>query len=211
MRLAKGKKLGPLHGAADDHQGQSSISPACPRPGACRSSGIIVPASNALAVQRLHRCRRHRLRQDQRAGLPRSTGRRYNDDLRHDQQSLGPVARAGRLVGRLGGGAGGRSHRARSRQSTSAAAIRNVGALLRRLRTQADLRRHQLRRACHCPASCATSRTSPSLGPLARSADDLELALTLIAGPDRRSTRVAWRLALAAAAQQTAPRASRSP
>src|SRR5256885_10947356 len=60
------------------------------------------------------RRRRRHLRQDERAALPRRLAE-LQRDLRDDEQSVGRHARARRILGRLGGGARGRAHRAGGR------------------------------------------------------------------------------------------------
>ena len=83
--------------------------------------------------------RRRDHRQDQRAG----GARRLADDesdLWHHQQSLRYRADAGRFVGRLGRRAGGGLRGARARLGHRRLAA-HAGALLRRVRPQADLRR----------------------------------------------------------------------
>ncbi len=76
--------------------------------------------------------RRGHLRQDQRAARPDGWPERQRH-LWPDQQSLGPGAHAGRVLRRIGGGAGGRADRARARQRHRLLDPQS-GALLRRLR-----------------------------------------------------------------------------
>ena len=83
------------------------------------------------------RRRRRALRQDQRAALSRRLAK-LQRDLRHHEQPVGRRARARRILGRLRGGARGRAHRARGRERHRLVDPQ-PGALLRRLRPQADL------------------------------------------------------------------------
>ena len=61
--------------------------------------------------------------------------------LRPDPQPVGPRARAGRLLGRLGGGGRGRRSRRSSLGTDTGGSIRQPAALLRHRRAEADLRR----------------------------------------------------------------------
>ncbi len=131
--------------------------------------------------------------QDQRALRPRRLAE-LQRHLRHDQQSVGPRPLAGRLVGRI-------VRRARRRLRAAVARLRyrrlaaGAGALLRRLRPQADIEPDPAARA---PAARHTQRVSDLavVGPMARNAADLELVLDLTADPDEARAGIAYRLAL---------------
>ena len=84
------------------------------------------------------RCRRQHLRQDERAALSRGLAD-LQRGLRHDEQSVGSRARPRRLVRRCRIGARLGHDRARARQRHRRLDPQ-PGALLRRLRPQADLR-----------------------------------------------------------------------
>src|SRR5262249_22582071 len=122
----------------------------------------------------------HAFRQDQCAGRARRQPE-LQPDLRHDQQSVGRHTYAWRLLRRIGGRAGRWAdlHRCPGRPRV---VDPQPGALLRHFRSQAD------------PWSCDLSRYGFArmltnfdiavLGPLTRSATDLDLALDIMAGPD---------------------------
>ncbi len=92
------------------------------------------------------RRRRHAVRQDQRAAEPGRLAE-LQRGLRLDQQSVGPVAHAGRLVGRFGCGTRRRSHRPRGRQRHRRLDPQSC-RLLRRVGPQADLGRRRDARPC---------------------------------------------------------------
>ena len=137
------------------------------------------PTDDALAVARLKAAGAVILGK---TNVPLSLGdwQSYNDDLRHHQQPLGPDAHAGRLVGRLGGGAGRGLRVARARLRYRRLAAR-AGALLRRLRPQADARPGAPRG--HTPPNVPPLPVEHDLvviGPMARSAADLALDLDIV-------------------------------
>ena len=107
--------------------------------------------------------RRRDHRQDQRAGRARRLAE-HESDLWHHQQSLRSRADARRLVGRRGRRAGGRLRGPRGRLGHRRLAA-HAGALLRRVRPQADLR-HRADARPHRPetAGVAFGRRRPGGG-----------------------------------------------
>ena len=127
-----------------------------------------------------------------------------------DWQSYNPVygatnnpwnagAHAGRLLGRRRGGAGGGAERAGNRQRHRRLDPR-AGALLRHVRPQADLGPVARRAAIRWSGAAAMTDISV-IGPLARSAEDLAVALDAARRP--RSGRDAADLPAAAAARRS--------
>ena len=178
--LAKRQPWGPLHGVPMTIKESYDVA-GLPTTWGVPAYAKNVAAKNAVVVDRLPRRRRGAVRQDQRAALPRRLAE-LQRDLRHDQQSVGRHARARRILGRLGRGAGRRAHRAGGGQRHRLVDPQ-PGALLRRVRPQADVGH----RAAPRPGP-ARQQAAPVdidvVGPLARSADDLALALSVMAGPD---------------------------
>ena len=140
-----GKKLGPLHGVPMTLKESYDVA------GYPTTWGDPALKDHKAAEELARRpapgrCRRHPVRQDQRAAEPRRLAE-LQRGLRHHQQSVGPVAHAGRLVGRLGRGARRRPHRPRGRQRHRRLDPQ-PRALLRRVRPQADLGRGLAARPC---------------------------------------------------------------
>ena len=140
-----GKKLGPLHGVPMTLKESYDIAgfPTTWGNPAFKDQKI---EKHSLAAQRLVDAGVDPVRQDQRAAEPGRLAE-LQRGLRPHQESVGPVAHAGRLVRRLGRGArrrpdrprGGQRHRRLDPQPR---------ALLRRVRPQADLRRGLAARPC---------------------------------------------------------------
>ena len=149
-RAREGKALGPAPRRADDGEGvvrrrrhAHDVGPARAQrqPGGAQCARRGPPA----------RRRRRAVRQDQRAAHARRLPE-LQRRVRHHQQPVGPRALAGRLLGRLRGGARRRAHGHRGGQRHRLVDPQSR-ALLRRLRPQADLRhraaaRPGARRAC---------------------------------------------------------------
>ena len=120
---------------------------------------------------------------------------KFQRHLRDHQQSLGCHPRAGRLLRRVGGGPGGRFDRLGSRQrhwrldpqSRPLLWVYGHKPTFNILRSRGVLWPGELAEDDLCV-----------IGPLARSADDLEVALQVMAGPDPQEA-VGWRLELPAA------------
>ena len=138
--------------------------------------------------------RRGRGRQDQRAAVSQRLAG-VQRSLRHDQQSLGSRPDLRRIVGRLGGVARGRICRPRARS--------DIGGSLRVPAHFCGVFAHKPTYALlpmrgQTPPGLPPVPLQPDLavvGPLARSAADLSLALDLLAGPDEAEA-IAYSLAL---------------
>ena len=140
-----GKKLGPLHGVPMTLKESYDIAG---YPDDLGQSGVQGPEDREELARRPApgRCRRDPVRQDQRAAEPGRLAE-LQRGLRPHQESVGPVAHAGRLVRRLGRGAGRRPDRPRGGQRHRRLDPQSR-ALLRRVRPQADLRRGLAARPC---------------------------------------------------------------
>ena len=176
--LKKGKRFGPLHGVPMTIKESYQVA------GSPTTWGVPAMKGNATDDRgrgAAHdRCRRHAVRQDQRAG---HAGRlaELQRDLRHDQQSVGSQPHAGRIVRRLFGRAVGRPH-AIDAGSDIGSSIRNPAHYCgvfghKPTHGLVTYRGHAL------PGNVSAPDISV-VGPLARSADDLDLALDIMAGPD---------------------------
>ena len=117
---------------------------------------MLAPVTDPVHKKSRHQPQTCPVRQDQCAAEPRRLAE-LQRGLWFDQQSVGPVAHAGRLVGRLGRGAGRRPDRHRGGQRHRRLDPQ-PGTLLRRVGPQAELGRGSTARclARRCWMLCAS-------------------------------------------------------
>ena len=137
--LKKGKRFGPLHGVPMTIKESFQVA------GSPTTWGVPglkdnVTAETAVSAQRMIDAGVTLFGKMQRAGHACGLAE-LQSDLRHDRKSVGHESHAGRFVRRLGGCARCRPHRHRRRQRHRRLDPQS-GALLRRVRPQADLRAH---------------------------------------------------------------------
>ncbi len=143
--LKAGKKVGPLHGVPMTIKESFDIAgypTTWGDPAFKRQRGRTELAGHSA----YDRCRRHPVRQDQRAAEPRRLAE-LQRGLRLDQQSVGSRPHAGRLLGRFGCGTRRRPDRHRSRQRYRRLDPQSC-ALLRRVGPQAELGRRFAQGPC---------------------------------------------------------------
>ncbi len=116
--LARGEVWGPLHGVPMTIKESYNVAGSPTTWGDPKLKDNVTPTS-ALAVERLEKAGVILFGKTN-VPLMLADHQSYNDDLRHHQQSVGPVAHARRLVRRFGGGTGGRTSPASMPVATSA-------------------------------------------------------------------------------------------
>ena len=130
-------------------------------------------------------------RQDQRAGRARRLAE-LQRHLRHHQQPVRPRPHAGRLVRRIGGGAGGGLRPAVARLRHRRLAAR-AGVSLRRLCAQADLRAGAIAR----PHAAAVSAAAVRPRPRGDRTDGAQRRRSYAAARRHRGARIRWKPASA--------------
>ena len=175
-RAQEGQGLGPAARRADDDQGIATTSPGCRRPGGCPRSRTTSRRGTRSRSPSAARGRRRAVRQDQRAAragrLPELQRRSTAPPTIRGTSTRTP----GRLLGRLGRRAGRRPHRHRGGQRHRLLDPQ-PGALLRRVRPQADLRASCRRAARRCRGRGRPGATSRWSARWRASADDLAIGL----------------------------------
>ena len=187
---ARGDAIGPLHGLP------MTIKDAVETAGIRSTGGAVelsdhVPSTDAPAVARLKAAGAIVFGKTNLAALVRRPAD-LQRDLRHDEQPVGHRSGAGRILGRPRGSSRMRLHQLRARHRH-----RRIGphpvALLWRVRAQAELRRRAPTRLSR-PRRRRHDRPRHNVfGPIARSADDLDLLLGILAGPDPERA-LAWQV-----------------
>ena len=153
--LAKRQPWGPLHGVPMTIKESYDVA-GLPTTWGVPAYAKNVAAKNAVAVDRLLGAGAVLFGK---TNVPLYLGdwQSFNADLRHDEQSVGPDARARRILGRLGRGAGRRAHRAGSGQRHRLVDPQ-PRALLRRVRPQADVGHRAAHRPGAAVAACRAGR-----------------------------------------------------
>ena len=196
--LAKGERRGPLHGVPMTVKESFDVAGLPTTWGRPELKDNVVRAERARR-RAPDRRRRRDLRQDQRPDAARRLAD-LQPDLRHHQQSVGRRARARRIVGRLGRGARGGSHRPGDSAATSAprsATLRTTAACSDTSRPSGSARREG-----QVLPPFVSHDDIAVIGPLARSARDLEIALGIVAGPNEIDG-AAWKVKLPPAPKKT--------
>ena len=189
---AGGEELPPLHGVPMTVKDSFSTAGMRTTSGAPELADH-VPTEDAAPVAAVRRAGAVDLGQDEPADLRRRHAE-LQRGLRHDRQPVGPRAHPGRLVRRFGGGAGGAVHAARDRlghRRLDPAAVHMSGVFGHKPSYGIVPAHGQI----PGPPGTLTQADIAVAGPMARTADDLALALDLMSGPDRWN-HPAWRLEL---------------